>query len=270
MKNCILLSILLIGFLSCAKKTTPTNKMTNTASTIPTPAWAKNAIIYEVNIRQYSKEGNFDSFKKHLNRLKNLGVDIIWFMPIYPISEVGRKGTLGSPYAVADYKKVNPNYGTMDDFKSLVQTIHNMGMKVIIDWVPNHTGWDNVWIKEHPDWYTHVGEAITHPLNNDGSSTGWTDVADLNYNNKAMRKAMIEAMTFWLKTTNIDGFRVDMSGMVPDDFWQEARPSLLAANKNIFMLSEWEDAPDHFSTFHVNYGWQLHHTTAEIAKGIKK
>lgn len=167
--------------------------------------WIDTAILYEVNIRQYTEEGTFNAFSEHLERLKEMGVNTLWFMPIHPISQVNKKGTLGSYYAVADYTAVNSEFGTLEDFKALVDKAHDMGFHVIIDWVANHTGWDNVWVSEHPEYYTKGDDGeIISPLDTD-----WVDVADLDYTNEDMRKAMIDAMSFWVKEVNIDGFRCD-------------------------------------------------------------
>ena len=187
-----------------------------------TVEWAENASVYEVNIRQYTPEGTFQAFQKHLPRLKELGVDILWFMPITPISEKNRKGTLGSYYAVQDYRKVSPEYGTLDDFKTVVNEAHRLGFKVIIDWVANHTGWDNPMIEQHPDWYTQRDGRIVSPVED------WSDVADLNYDNREMRRYMIESMIYWVKEADIDGFRCDMAGMVPTDFGRKpVKPSIV-------------------------------------------
>lgn len=235
------------------------------------PDWAASATIYEVNTRQFTPEGTFNSFKKHVSRIKKLGADIIWFMPIHPISETKRKGTLGSYYAVSDYKGVNPEHGSMEDFKSLVEYIHSQKMYVIIDWVPNHTGWDNNWIKENPDYYTKDKDGnITDPIDPaTGESWGWTDVADLNFDNQAMRNSMIEAMKFWIEEVNIDGFRCDVAHNVPADFWKQATDSLYAI-RPIFMLAE-AAVPEivNDGSFAMDYGWEFHHLMNEIAKGHK-
>lgn len=233
------------------------------------PEWHKNATMYEVNIRQFSPEGTFQAFQKDLPRLKEMGIDILWFMPINPISVKNRKGTLGSYYAVADYKAVNPDYGTMEDFKALVKAIHDAGMYVIIDWVPNHTGWDHHWITEHPDWYTKDADGnITDPIDpGTGKSWGWTDVADLNYDKVEMRQEMISDMAFWIKDVGIDGFRCDVAHNVPVDFWTTATDSLYTI-KEVFMLAEAESADlRNTGSFVVDYGWEFHHLMNAIAKG---
>ncbi|MFK7905123.1 MAG: alpha-amylase family glycosyl hydrolase [Chitinophagales bacterium] len=233
-----------------------------------TPDWHKNATIYEVNLRHYTPEGTFKAFEAHIDRLKELGIDILWFMPIHEISVKERKGELGSPYAVTDYKGTNPDFGTMEDFKHMLKAIHDAGMHCIIDWVPNHTGWDSKWITDHPDWYTQDKDGnVIDPIDyNTGKSWGWTDVADLNYDNKEMRAAMIDAMAFWIKDVGIDGFRVDVAHGVPVDFWAECSDALYAI-RPVFMLAEAEvPAIVNNGAFVVDYGWEMHHLLNEIAK----
>lgn len=273
MKNLLLFAAaLLVLVTSCNKTKKP--EMSAKETTLPKelvqlPEWAKNAVIYEINVRQFSNEGTFKAVEKDLPRLKSLGVDILWLMPIHPISKLKRKGGLGSHYAVGDYLKTNPDYGTMDDFKSLVKSAHANGLKIILDWVPNHTGWDNPWITEHPDWYTHVNDTITDPLDEKGKSVGWIDVADLNYGNRHMRKGMIDALNFWVKEAGIDGYRMDVAGFVPDDFWTECINDLKTGKPDIFMLAEWEK-PEHFAVgFHACYGWAFHSLIKEVYKGNK-
>lgn len=224
------------------------------------PDWAKNTTIYEVNVRQYTKEGTFKAFENHLSRLKELGVDTLWFMPINPISKEKRQGTLGSYYAVQNYKEVNPEFGTIDDFKELVNKCHSMGFKVIIDWVANHTGWDNPWIK-NKDWYlqNEKGEIVSPP------GLNWDDVAQLNYNNKDMRKTMLEDMEYWIKDINIDGFRCDHAEGVPVDFWEEARAALDKI-KPVYMLAEDDTKPEFLDkAFNTNYGFDLYKTMNGLA-----
>lgn len=260
----LLVITIAIVWLSSCQKTTPQSE----SFTKPrVPAWHKNATIYEVNLRHYTDEGTFRSFEAELPRLKAMGIDILWFMPINPISVENRKGELGSPYAVADYRDVNPEYGTMDDFKHMLEAIHAQGMYCIIDWVPNHTGWDNPWITEHPNWYTQDADGnIIDPIDyNTGKSWGWTDVADLNYDIPEMRQAMIEAMKFWIAEIGIDGFRVDVAHGVPVDFWAECSDSLYAV-KAVFMLAEAEvPAIRNNGAFVMDYGWKMHHLFNEIA-----
>lgn len=189
-------------------------------TTVPTPEWSTDATIYEVNIRQFSKEGTFAAFQKELPRLKAMGVEILWLMPIHPIGMKNRKGSLGSYYAVRDYKGVNPEYGTTADFKNLVNAVHQLNMKIIIDWVPNHTSPDAVWVDQgHKDWYTLDSTGNLQPT----IGTDWWDVADLNYDSKEMRAAMIDAMKYWVADFDIDGYRCDVADWVPVDFWKEVR-----------------------------------------------
>lgn len=227
-----------------------------------TVEWAENASLYEVNVRQYTPEGTFQAFSRHLPRLKELGTDILWFMPITPISEKNRKGSLGSYYAVRNYREINPEYGTLEDFKAVVKEAHDLGFKVIIDWVANHTGWDNPLIESHPDWYTQRDGQIVSPVED------WSDVADLNYDNREMRRYMIESMKFWIREADVDGFRCDMAAMVPTDFWEEARVALDSV-KPVFMLAEaWEPELTR-KAFDACYGWDLHHLMNDIAQGKK-
>ena len=234
------------------------------------PDWASQAVLYECNVRQFSPAGNFNGVRQQLPRLKDLGIDILWLMPIHPIGLEKRKehpGDLGSPYSVQDYLAVNPDFGTLGDFKALVREAHELGLKIILDWVPNHTAWDAVWVKEHPEFYTRVAGQMTAPLNERGESMGWDDVADLDYRNVPLRRAMMAALQYWLRETDIDGYRVDMAGLVPNDFWAEVRPTLDSI-KPVFMLAEWQDEPAHFkSAFQANYGWRWKDVTKDIWAG---
>ncbi len=197
-----------------------------------TAQWLDTCVLYEVNVRQFTEEGTFKAFEKHLDRLKDMGVNTLWFMPIHPISETERKGTLGSYYAVDDYTAVNPEFGTMEDFQHLVDKAHDMGFKVIIDWVANHTGWDHDWITEHPEWYDRDENGnITY-------SYDWSDIAELNYDNFEMRAQMIKAMQFWIEEVGIDGFRCDHAIGVPASFWNAAVYKLKSINSDIMMLAE--------------------------------
>ncbi len=225
------------------------------------PKWAENAVIYEVNIRQNTPEGTFKAFSEQLPRIKKLGVDILWIMPVSPIGETMRKGKLGSYYAIKDYLKINPEFGTMDDFKDLVAKAHALNMYVILDWVGDHTSWDNSLVKDHPDWYRKdsTGKMIS-PLD-------WTDVAQLNYLNPQLRGYMTDALKYWLKETNLDGFRCDVAGMVPCNFWDSARTELEKI-KPVFMLAE-DEATNCLieQAFDMNYAWGLLHVMNEIGKG---
>ncbi len=252
-------------FTGCAPKAAQSDAVSEAAgpdtTTVQHPDWSRNAVIYEVNTRQYTPEGTFAAFGEHIGRLKELGVDILWFMPIHPISEVNRKGELGSYYAVRDYKAVNPEFGTLDDFRAVVDKAHEAGMKVIIDWVPNHTGCDNAWVEEHPEYYK---------LNDEGKMYGpydWTDVYQLDYSKPGTREAMTESMAYWLREAGIDGFRCDVAGMVPVDFWNEARPALeKAAGKPVFMLAEATEPELLEHAFDMDYNWPMKDLFNQIAK----
>ncbi|MFZ1292027.1 MAG: alpha-amylase family glycosyl hydrolase [Melioribacteraceae bacterium] len=224
------------------------------------PEWSYNASIYEVNIRQFTQEGTFKSFMNHLPELKKLGVDILWLMPIHPIGEKNRKGTLGSYYSVKDFKGINPNFGTEKDFKILVDSIHALGMYVLIDWVANHTAWDNNWTKTNPEYFNKdsLGNFIP-PV------ADWSDVIDLNYDNKNLRTAMLDALKFWIKEFNIDGYRCDVAEMVPLDFWKNAREELDKI-KPVFMLAEGENPEHHKNGFDMTYNWKLKDAMNNFAK----
>lgn len=226
------------------------------------PDWSYNLSIYEVNTRQYTPEGTFKAFDSHIKELKDLGVGIVWFMPINPIGEKNRKGSLGSYYSVKNYEEINPEFGTLDDFKETVKLIHSMGMHVIIDWVANHTAWDNVWVKEHPDFYTKDSLGNFQPPVAD-----WHDVIDLNYDNKELWEYMINAMKYWVKECDVDGFRCDVAGMVPLEFWKAARTELEKI-KNVFLLAEAE-GPQYHSAFDMTYSWELLHLMNDEAQGKK-
>ncbi len=238
--------------------TAPTD---SSAIVITHPEWSRNAAIYEVNIRQFTPEGTLKAFETHLPRLRELGVDILWLMPIHPIGEVNRKGSLGSYYSVRDYKTVNPEFGTLDDLKSVVKSAHELGMYVIIDWVANHSAWDNPLAAEHPDWYTQNEQGqFVSPV------PDWHDVIDLNYDNPDLREYMIGTMEYWLREADLDGFRCDVAGMVPWDFWSEARQALDQI-KPVFMLAEDEAPAAHEHGFDMTYSWELFKLMAAIAKG---
>lgn len=213
--------------------------------------------IYEVNLRQYSVEGTFRAFESELPRLKKMGIEIVWFMPITPISVLNRKGTLGSYYSCANYTSINPEFGDLSDFKRLVERAHDLGLKVIIDWVANHTGWDHVWTTTHPEYYQKNEQGHFTERN------GWEDVIDLNYFNPEMQQAMVECMKYWVVETGIDGFRCDMAMLVPLDFWKKAKTQLNLLKKLIW-LGECEDL-NYFEVFDFLYAWEWMHTTRHIA-----
>ena len=224
------------------------------------PAWIMQGNIYEVNVRQYTPEGTFKAFEKSLPRLKQMGVQTLWFMPINPISKVDRKGALGSYYAVANYKAINPEYGTMNDWKALVKMCHDMGFKVIIDWVPNHTGADNYWLTSHPDFYVQdsTGKAV--------SQFDWTDTRKLNYHNPVLVDTMIQCMKFWIDSTDIDGFRCDYAVGPTKEFWTKCIQTL-KADKNVFMLAETDSSWVLDAGFDAVYSWPEFGVMKNIAAG---
>lgn len=229
--------------------------------------WTKNIDLYEINVRQGTPEGTLNAFAKHLPDIAKMGIDAVWIMPVQPIGKVNRKGSLGSYYSIANYTQVNPELGTLADFHAFVDEAHRDGLRVLLDWVPNHTSFDNPWITEHPDWYTHRKDgSISNPLDEQGHETDWTDVAELNYDNPAMRRAMMDAMEFWLDSMHVDGFREDVAWGVPMDFWIAARRELQAKRPDIFMLAEAE-GNKYYTAFDATYGWEFHHMLNMIAQG---
>lgn len=225
------------------------------------PAWIMQGNVYEVNVRQYTKEGTFNAFAKHIDRLKNMGVQTLWFMPINPISKLDRKGTLGSYYAVSDYTAINPEFGTIGDWKKLVQAIHQKGMKVIIDWVPNHTGADHRWLKEQPDFF------VKDASGKAAMAVDWADTRQLDYKNPVMEDSMIGSMKYWLLKTGIDGFRCDVAWNVPGSFWSKCIPQLKKVNNNIFMLAEGDRPYLTSSGFDAVYPWDMFHMMIKVAAG---
>ncbi|MEY3620195.1 MAG: hypothetical protein RLZZ391_561, partial [Bacteroidota bacterium] len=226
------------------------------------PAFMQQGNIYEVNIRQYTKEGTFKAFAKHLSRLQKMGVQTIWFMPIQPISKEGRKGSLGSYYAVASYTDVNPEFGTLSDFNQVVDQAHALGMKVLIDYVPNHSGADHPWLKTHPDFYE------TDSTGKPTYTADWSDTRELNFNNLVMQDSMINTMKYWLNATKIDGFRVDVAWGVPYSFWNKCIPALKSI-RDIYLLAEADDAKLHETGFDATYTWTEFHVLNDIAAGKK-
>ncbi len=226
-----------------------------------TVAWAEGGSIYEVNIRQYTTEGTFKAFQQHLPRLKDMGITIIWLMPITPISEAKRQGSLGSYYACSSYTTINPEFGTLEDFKELVSATHDLGLKIIIDWVANHTGYDHHWTIEKPDYY------IKDEVGNFTEKNGWKDVIDLDFSNQNMQSELINAMQYWVRACNIDGFRCDMAHLVPLSFWKEARLHCDAVKK-LFWLAECEEEKYH-DVFDVSYSWAWMHATEKYFKNVE-
>ena len=239
-------------------------------STVSHPAWARAANIYEVNIRQYTPQGTFRAFEAHLPRLRRMGVDILWIMPINPISQKNRKGSLGSYYAVSDYTAINPEYGTLADFRHLVKAAHAQGFKLIIDWVANHTGWDHVWTVQHPGWYLRSAagelEGYHYTDLSDHHQEVWADVIGLDYRKPEVRAGMIAAMSYWVKVADIDGFRCDVAWTLPVDFWDETRKRLDAI-KPMFMLAEADTPELQTNAFDMTYDWALYHLLIKVARG---
>ena len=227
------------------------------------PGWVLDGIIYEINPRTFSPAGDFAGIAARLDDLKKLGVTILWLMPIQPSGELKKKGTYGSPYAVRDYDAINPAYGTAEDLKALVEAAHERGFKVIIDIVANHTSWDSVLMK-HPEYYKR--DASGHVLS---PIPDWADVAGLDYTNAKLREYMTGMLEGWLRKFNLDGFRCDVAGMVPTDFWEQARPRLESVKKDVFMLAEW-DSPDLLvKAFDLDYAWPFHKTLTEVLQSGK-
>lgn len=233
----------------------------------PKAVQAERSAIYEVFVRDFSPSGTFQGVIDGLDRVQQVGANVVWLMPIYPIGKLNHKGTLGSPYSVADYRAINPGFGTEADFRRLVGAVHARGMKLILDFVPNHTAFDHVWVEKFPDRYTHDSTGkISVALDNDGKPTDWTDVADLNFNNADTRQAVVADMRYWLEKFDIDGFRVDVAGFVPDAFWRQAIPQLRAV-KPILLLAEWGEPKMHELGFDLTYGWDSYARLKAVWKG---
>lgn len=254
----LLISLLFFG--SCNVQQTESQYQPHKYVELKNPEWIKNATIYELNIRQFSQEGTFKAVEKQLPRLKKMGIDIIWLMPIHPIGEINRKGSLGSYYSVKDYYGVNPEFGTEEDFRNLVNAIHQQGMYVILDWVANHSSWDNELVKRHPDWYIKSREGKFQ-------STPWRDyddIIDFDYSKPELRKYMTEALKYWVKEFDIDGYRCDVASFMPIEFWENARKEMETV-KPVFMLAEAMDKELHRKAFDATYAWELWNVTHNIA-----
>ena len=254
MKKLLFAAAALLSLVCCTRK-----------AQSPHPAWTYNSVVYEVNVRQFSPEGTFKGVEAQLPRLRDLGVDVLWLMPMYEIGTEGRKGTLGSYYAISDYKKVNPEFGTMEDFESLLAEAHKLGFKVILDWVANQTAPDNVWMTEKP--------AEFYERDADGNAIweyDWTDTRSLNYDNEEVWWAQDDAMRFWLEK-GVDGFRCDAAGEVPAEFWYGILPKMNADYPDIYLLAEAErdNLADPLVTFDANYAWELHHLLNGLAQGSR-
>lgn len=268
--NKLLFTLFVCAFLcSCTDTDRATSKVNPVGESVETDVlshadWAKNATIYEVNVRQHTEQGTFAAFEKDIPRIHDMGIDILWLMPIHPIGKKNRKGGLGSYYSVKDYFDVNPEYGDMSDLQNLVQTAHSYGMKVIIDWVANHSAWDCEWVEIHPEFYTLNEEGEMH-----APVADWADVVDLSYDDAGLRTEMIKALKFWVEVADIDGYRCDVAEWVPTDFWEEARAELETVKSDIFMLAEAERPEHHERAFDMSYSWEFMHIMNEVSKGNK-
>lgn len=247
---------------SLAAQQTATNRDYAKETARKPPAWVRDGgVIYEIFERNFSSAGDFNSITAQLDRLKELGVNILWLMPIHPFGQEKKKGTVGSPYAVRDYYAINPAYGTKGDLQRLISEAHQRGMKVIIDIVANHTSWDSVMMKT-PEFYTRDATGKILPPQPD-----WADVADLNYENPRLRQYMIEMLQYWLREFDLDGFRCDVAGYVPTDFWEQARPELEKVKRDIFMLAEWNSPDLMVKAFDADYAWPFHSALTEVLQG---
>lgn len=230
--------------------------------TLQHPDWSRNAVLYQINTRQFTDEGTFAAAQAQLPRLKALGVDIVWLMPIHPIGGKNRKGSLGSPYSVQDYYGVNPEFGTLDELKAFIAQAHRLDMHVILDWVANHTAWDNPLAEQHPDWYERDWDGDFRPT----PWWDWSDIIDLDFRQPGLRRYMAEAMKYWVAEVGVDGFRCDVAGYVPLDFWEHVRGGLDAI-KPVFMLAEYEGRDIHARAFDASYAWSWNNTLHKIALG---
>jgi len=252
-------------FLGC-RKVKPSEKpgQPSFISSVVHPDWSRDAVVYEVNLRQYTEEGTFEAFSNHLPRLQKLGVDVLWLMPLHPIGIMNRKEQLGSYYSVMNYTEVNPEHGSLQDFKNLLNKAHELGFYVILDWVPNHTAWDHPWASDHPDWYVKNEEGSFIPP----IGTDWTDVIQLDWSNLEMQDAMLDALKFWVEM-GVDGYRVDHPHKTPPEFWERVRTELDAI-RPVLMLAENEEQTEFLEKgFDMNYAWELHHLMNEVAEGKK-
>src|SRR6476659_8377048 len=246
----IFLLLCLVGQSSSALAQTPVRDVSKEPART-TRDWVRDGVIYEIYPRAFSAEGNFKGVTARLDNLKQLGVTILWLMPIHPIGQEKKKGTIGSPYAVRDYYAINPDYGTKQDLQQLISEAHRRGMKVIIDIVANHTSWDSVLMK-HPEFYKHDAKGnITYPYD-------WFDIAALNYESQQLRRYMTDMLKHWIREFDLDGFRCDVAGEVPTDFWENARRELEQIKPDIVMLAEAHKAELSVNAFDLDYSWPLH------------
>ena len=263
-------------FVGCADAPRPAESspaaVPRTNRPFDTPDWAATANLYELNVRQYTPEGTLAAATPELARLREMGVDVVWVMPIYPISETKRKGSAGSYYASSSFTEVNPAFGSKADFRAFVEEAHARGLYVILDWTANHTGWDHPWIEEHPEFYIRDADTDTirhafNPQDPSGGETDWYDIAQLDHTNPVLHDTMIADMQYWLREFDVDGFRCDVAGFVPIAFWYKVRPALESV-KPVFMLAEWGSEPEHFEAcFDINYGWDFHKLLNALAEG---
>ena len=249
---------------ACSPDVEPAQK----ASTDAVDLAARTA-LYEVFVRDFSPEGDFQGLIAGLDRIEAAGAEVVWLMPIYPIGEAERKGTLGSPYSVRDYRAINPSFGTAADLRELVDSVHARKMMLILDWVPNHTAWDHDWVEGHPEYYARSeAGGMTVPRDLEGNLTDWTDVVELDYSNPDLRRAMIEAMKYWVTEFDIDGFRVDVAGFIPPEFYLEALPELReASDRRLLMLAEWGELWLHDVGFELTYPWSSYHRLKQVWAG---
>ena len=266
----LLLALLAAG---CAGQKTPAAPATPARVAVarqpatPAASPAAGSVLYEVFVRDFSPAGDFQGVIAGLDRIQAAGANVLWLMPIHPVGRLNRKEPLGSSYSVTDYRAINPDYGTAADFRALVSAVHARGLRLILDWVPNHTAWDHVWVTQHPDFYVRDEQGrLSVPRDNEGKLTNWTDVAGLDYRNPALHRAMIADMRYWLDEFGIDGFRVDVAGGVPDDFWRDAIPQL-RAGRNILLLAEAGELKMHELGFDLTYGWDSYNRLKAVWKG---
>lgn len=230
--------------------------------TIENPDWSRDAVLYQINTRHFTPEGTFAAAERELPRLRELGVDILWLMPIHPIGVENRKGTLGSPYSVRDYYAVNPEFGTEDEFRSFIDAAHAQGFRVILDLVANHTAWDNPLRSEHPDWYEKTWNGDFRPT----PWWDWSDIIDLDWSQPGVREHIGGAMEHWVREFGVDGYRADVAGYVPVDFWETMR-ARLDAIRPVFMLGEVQQTTFHRASFDATYAWDWHNTSKNVAQG---
>lgn len=253
-------TLAVIAFLTACAPSAPDPYAPRPYVEITHPEWSRDAVIYQINTRQFTPEGTFNAARGQLPRLRELGVDILWLMPIHEIGVQNRKGALGSPYSVRDYYSVNPEFGTFDDLKAFVGEAHRLEMHVILDWVGNHTAWDNPLVRDHPDWYERDWQGNFHPT----PWWDWSDIIDLDYDQPGLRRYMTEAMTYWVREADIDGYRADVAGYVPLDFWENARRELERI-KPVFMLAEFDQRDVHARAFDATYAWDWNNSMHNIA-----